>query len=146
MEAKLNEVLNIQIANWSILFVKLHNYHWLIKGSDFFILHEKFEEFYDEAAVHIDELAERLLAIGGEPIATMKQYLEISSVQESKGNETSEHMVQIISDDFTHMIVQLKEGISIAEEAGDDGTGDMFLGIRSNLEKHVWMLKAFLGK
>lgn len=146
MENKLHDVLNSQISNWSVLFVKLHNFHWYIKGKDFFTLHTKFEEFYNEAAIHIDELAERLLSIGGEPLATMKEYLEKSSIKESTGNESAIEMVQSLSTDFSLLIEELKSGMSLAEEMNDEATGDMFLAIHSTLEKHVWMLKAYLGE
>lgn len=146
MSKALTEVLNKQIANWSVLFVKLHNYHWYVKGEQFFTLHNKFEELYNEAAPHIDELAERLLSIGGQPIATMKDYLNHASIKEANGNEAAEEMVQTIINDFSAMIGELKEGMSIAEEASDETTGDMLLAVHSSIEKHVWMLKAFLGK
>jgi starvation-inducible DNA-binding protein len=146
VENQLFDILNKQIANWSVLFIKLHNYHWYVKGNQFFTLHTKFEEFYNEASLHIDELAERLLAIGGQPIATMKEYLESASVREASGNETAEEMVQSISSDFSLLVGELKEGMDIAEKANDEITGDMLLAIHSTLEKHVWMLKAYLGR
>lgn len=146
MNNHLDTVLNKQIANWSVLYMKLHNYHWYVKGEQFFTLHAKFEEFYNEAGLHVDELAERLLAIGGSPVATMKECLEISSVQEASGKESATEMVQSIINDFSIIIGELKEGMSLAEEANDETTGDMLLAIHSGLEKHVWMLKAFLGK
>lgn len=59
------DLVNKQIANWTVLYTKLHNYHWYVTGPDFFTLHAKFEELYNEAALHIDELAERLLALEG---------------------------------------------------------------------------------
>lgn len=146
MSNRLAEALNKQLANWNVLFVKLHNYHWYVKGEQFFTLHSKFEELYNEAATYIDDLAERLLSIGGQPIATMKEYLAQASVQEATGQETAEEMVQNIAHDFDVMIGELKEGMSLAEEANDEATGDLLLAIHSSLEKHAWMLKAFLGK
>jgi starvation-inducible DNA-binding protein len=146
MDNQLVSVLNKQIANWSVLYTKLHNYHWYVKGGQFFTLHVKFEEFYNEAGVHVDELAERLLAIGGKPSATMKEYLEISSIKEASGNESAEEMVQSVINDFSIIIGELKEGMSFANEVNDETTGDMLLAIHSNLEKHVWMLTAFLGR
>ncbi|KAA0549003.1 DNA starvation/stationary phase protection protein [Bacillus sp. BGMRC 2118] len=146
MSEQLVTTVNKQVANWSVLYVKLHNYHWYVKGSQFFTLHAKFEEFYNEAAVHIDELAERLLAIGGQPVATMREILEQSSVQEANGHESAEEMVQTIIQDFQILIGELKEGMSLAEEVGDETTGDMLLAIHQSLEKHVWMLSSFLGK
>jgi starvation-inducible DNA-binding protein len=146
MMNQLTDVLNKQIANWSVLYIKLHNYHWYVKGEQFFTLHTKFEEFYNEAAGHVDELAERLLAIGGQPVGTMKECLEVASVKEADGNESAEEMVRSVSKDFSEIIGELKEGMAIAEKQNDETTGDMLLAIHSSLEKHVWMLQAFLGK
>jgi starvation-inducible DNA-binding protein len=146
MSKSLTEVLNTQIANWSLLYIKLHNYHWYVKGPQFFTLHTKFEELYNEAALHVDNLAERLLALRGQPVATMKEILAKASLQEASGSENAEQMVQAIVNDFGTIVQELREGMSIAEEAGDETTGDMLLAIHSGLEKHVWMLESFLGK
>lgn len=139
------EVLNKQISNWSVLYVKLHHFHWFIKGSQFFTLHTKFEELYNEADQYIDDLAERILAIGGQPLSTMKDYLAQSTVKEAAGNENAEAMVKGLVADFGVVIAELKEGIQAAEAAEDESTADMFIGMRTALEKHVWMLKSFLG-
>ncbi len=146
MSKQLTEIVNKQIANWSVLYIKLHNYHWFVKGPAFFTLHDKFEELYTEAAVHIDELAERLLALEGQPVATMREILEVSTVKEAMGNESADQMVQVITDDFDIMTSELKEGMSVADEVDDETTGDMLLAIHQSLEKHIWMLKSFLGK
>ncbi|MDQ0245980.1 starvation-inducible DNA-binding protein [Bacillus fengqiuensis] len=146
MSNKLTDIVNQQIANWSVLYTKLHNYHWYVKGEQFFTLHEKFEEFYNEAALYIDDLAERLLALGGKPVATMKESLETASVKEATGEETAKDMVAALVEDFTMLTGELKEGMDAAEQAGDETTGDMLLAIHKELEKHIWMLKSFLGK
>ncbi|MDE5415455.1 Dps family protein [Alkalihalobacterium chitinilyticum] len=143
-QEKVSAILNKQIANWSVLFVKLHNYHWYVKGPQFFTLHAKFEEFYNEAALHIDELAERLLALKGHPVATMKEYLETASVSEATGNETADDMVSAIIQDFDTLIDELKEGMEAADTLGDETTADMLLAIHQSLEKHNWMLRSFL--
>lgn len=109
-------------------------------------MHVKFEEFYNEATLHVDEIAERLLALGGQPVATMKACLELSTIKEADGNENAEQMVQAIIDDFIKVIQELKEGMEVAAQADDETTGDMLLAIHTALEKHVWMLKSFLGK
>lgn len=140
------EMLNKQVANWTVLYTKLHNHHWYVKGPHFFSLHEKFEELYNEADENIDELAERLLAIGGKPVATLKDALQMASIGEVEETLDANGMVQSIVDDFTILIDELKEGMEIAEKAGDESTSDMFLAIHTSLEKHNWMLKAFLGK
>ncbi|WP_435922216.1 Dps family protein [Paenibacillus sp. DYY-L-2] len=145
-ELALEKQLNLQIANWTVLYTKLHNFHWFVKGPNFFTLHEKFEELYNEAAEHIDELAERLLAIGGKPVATIRESLEIATLSEANGTETPEAMVSSVVADFTSLQAELKQGMQVAEEAQDEATSDLLLGILSALEKHNWMLNAFLGK
>lgn len=146
MSNNLTAVLNKQIANWTVLYIKLHNFHWYVKGPQFFTLHTKFEEFYTEASLHIDELAERLLSLQGRPVATMREALELASIQEANGNENAEEMVQTVVRDFETVMGELKSGMDTAEQAGDEPTGDMLLAIYSGLEKHVWMLNSFLGK
>ncbi|WP_203361410.1 Dps family protein [Bacillus sp. REN10] len=146
MSEKLVQSVNQQIANWTVLYTKLHNYHWFVKGPQFFALHDKFEELYTEASLHIDELAERLLALGGEPVATLKESLEMATVSEAEGKESAEEMVQSVVNDFSTIIAELKEAMDLAGEVNDETTGDMLLAIHQGLEKHVWMLKSFLGK
>ncbi|MCY1120099.1 DNA starvation/stationary phase protection protein [Bacillus safensis] len=145
MSENLLNVVNKQVADWTVLYVKLHNYHWYVKGKDFFTLHEKFEELYTETATYIDDLAERMLALNGKPVATMKECLEISSIQEAEGNESAEQMVKNLFDDFSNIAEELKQGMELAAEVGDETTGDMLLAIHQSIEKHNWMLKAYLG-
>lgn len=146
MTTQLGEVLNSQIANWTVLYMKLHNYHWYVKGGQFFTLHLKFEELYNEAALHIDNIAERLLAMGGRPVATLTEVLGRSVIKEATNSETAEQMVESLVSDFTRIIGELKEGMELAEQAKDETTGDLLLAIHTSLEKHVWMLTAFLGR
>ncbi|WP_227396552.1 Dps family protein [Jeotgalibacillus aurantiacus] len=148
MSANPNLVKNVnkQIASWTVLYTKLHNFHWYVKGHQFFTLHEKFEELYNEAALHIDELAERLLALKGEPVATLKESLELSLVKEAKGNETADQMVEALYDDFETLMNDLKTGMELAQKDDDEMTSDMLLSIHQSLEKHAWMLRSFLGK
>ena len=86
--------LNQQVANWTVAYTKLHNFHWYVKGPNFFSLHEKFEELYNEASQYVDDLAERILAIGGNPVGTLKESLEISIVDEAGKNYSAEQMVE----------------------------------------------------
>ena len=144
----MNEVvknLNEQLANWNLLFVKLHNYHWNVKGSDFFTLHEKFEELYDEAKGHIDELAERILALGAVPAGTLTEIMELATLTEATGRESSREMVETIIADFKIIVTNAKAGIEIASDAGDDTSVDLLTQVIVALEKHVWLFSAFLG-
>lgn len=145
MKQALQETVNRQIASWTVLYEKLHNYHWFVKGQAFFTLHEKFEAYYNEAATAIDELAERLLAVGGKPVGTLKECLELSLIKEAAGGETAEQMVEALIADFRTMASDLKQGIVLAGEENDDVTADMFTGLVGSLDKHTWMLQAFLA-
>ncbi|MNJ62368.1 General stress protein 20U [compost metagenome] len=117
-----------------------------MKGPQFFTLHEKVEELYNEAAGYVDEIAERLLAIGGEPISTLKVALAQTTIAEAGGKQTAEQMVAEAVADFETVSQELKQGMEAAEQAEDEATGDLLLGMLSSLEKHIWMLNAYLGK
>jgi starvation-inducible DNA-binding protein len=140
----IEQVINQQIANWNVLYTKLHRFHWYVKGPHFFTLHAKFEELYEEAAVTIDEIAEQLLTIGGSPISTLKEYLQLATIEETSENLTAEEMVQTIVHDFSLIIDELKAGMEVAEQHNDEVTSDMFLGLIGKLNKHNWMLQSFL--
>ena len=139
------EILNRQVANCTVLYMKLHNYHWFVAGQQFFTLHDKFEELYNEISGHLDALAERLLMIGGRPVGDLKGSLELASIREASGNESPDEMVRTIIQDFKTMIEELGQGMNAAEKQGDEATADLLLGMRSSLEKHSWMLKSFVG-
>lgn len=143
--ASLEQVLNRQVANLNVLYVKIHNFHWYVKGEQFFSLHVKFENLYDEVTVKMDEIAERLLSIKGSPAATMKEYLELSTIQEATGKEDARTMVQSLIEDFATISEELTEGIELAEQVTDQPTADLFIKTRSDFEKHQWMLRSFLG-
>ncbi|WP_042346910.1 Dps family protein [Bacillus massiliigorillae] len=145
MTNQLHPLMNQQLTNWTVMYTKLHNYHWYVKGANFFTLHAKFEEFYTETATYIDEIAERLLTIGGQPIATLKETLETATIEEANGAETADDMVKIILSDFTAIANHIDTLLEVAENEKDEETADLFLGIKATLEKNMWMLKAYLG-
>lgn len=145
MSTELIQSVNKQVATWTVLYTKLHNYHWYVKGPHFFTLHEKFEELYNEAAVVIDEFAERILALEGNPVGTLKECLELSYIEEATGNEKEEDMVRTLAGDLSKIADELQAGISLAEKADDEGTADMLLGVKKSVRKHLWMFKAYLG-
>lgn len=146
MMEKLHESLNVQIANWSVLYTKLHRYHWFVKGPLFFTLHEKFEELYNEAAEVVDEAAERLLAIGGSPGASLKEFLSITTLEESNGEKKAEEMVTDLALDYKHIKEQLITLAQLAEEQEDQVTADFAIGLTEKLDTHIWMLQAYLGE
>lgn len=137
-------LLNKQLANWGVLYVKLHHLHWYVKGTDFFTLHEKFEELYDKAAEYMDELAERALAIQGRPLSTMRQFLENSSIQEATGEETAEESVQSLLRDLEIIIPETYNAMKQAQQLDDEGTADLLLGIAKEMEKQAWFFRTYL--
>lgn len=145
-EQKLQSKLNVQIANLTVLYTKLHSFHWFVKGAHFFTLHEKFEELYNEVTANMDEVAERLLSIGGSPVATLSESLSMATIKEANGKEDAEAMVAAVIADFETISEELKQGMEAAVEAEDEGTADLLLGIKTSLDKHRWMLNAYLGK
>ncbi|MDM5451725.1 DNA starvation/stationary phase protection protein [Peribacillus simplex] len=143
-QKKLGILVNKEIANFSVLYTKIHNYHWFVNGPHFFELHQKLEELYKEVTANYDELAERLLAIGEKPVATLKEYLELTTIEEATGNENTEDMVQSVISDFEKLSGEFLEIIEVAEEE-DPVTADMLTGMKKSLNKHAWMLRAYLG-
>ncbi|AST98305.1 Dps family protein [Shouchella clausii] len=142
-QEKIQQLLNKQVATWSVLYVKLHNYHWYVKGPHFFTLHEKFEELYNEAGETVDELAERLLALKGQPVATMDEFLQLSAIKEGDKTLSPDEMVRDLVRDYEKISDELKSGIDTCGSLGDDPTQDMLIGLQENIEKHAWMLRAY---
>lgn len=140
------EVLDKQVANFSVLYMKLHHYHWYVKGENFFTLHVKFGELYAEAGLHLDTIAERMLAVGALPTATLKEQLGLTSLEEASGGESAHEMVRTLADDFDIICTELTEGITAADDNDDQPTADLFIAIRTSLEKHRWMLEAYLAE
>ncbi|MCZ8519691.1 DNA starvation/stationary phase protection protein [Paenibacillus mucilaginosus] len=139
-------LINQQIANWAILHMKIHQHHWYVKGPNFFPLHVKFQELYEEASLTLDELAERLLSVGGQPVSTSKEIAAAATIEEHEPLETAEEMVRSLRDDYKQLIEETGEAMELAEEEKDEGTHDMLLELKTKLEKHVWMLNAHLGR
>ena len=83
LENKLNEFL----ADLNVFYRKLQNYHWNVQGKDFFQVHAKLEELYNEINEQIDEIAEHILILGGQPLGTVKDYLDISTIKEAENKK-----------------------------------------------------------
>ena len=139
------EQLNKHLANLHVLYTKLHNYHWNVEGRGFFTIHAKLEELYDGVAEEIDAVAERILMLGERPLASMADYLKYAELEEAPSEAIqSGELDKVLLKDFQTLINNLRAGIEVAQEVGDEVTVDMMIGSLSNLEKSVWMLDAFL--
>ena len=140
----LTEKMNVYLANQQISFIKLHNLHWYVQGSAFFTLHAKFEELYDRTADVIDDVAERLLALGQSPIANLKQALSVATIKELESVAiSSDAAIKQLTTDVEYWVKDTKEIISLAEEQNDVVTADLFTGYLNHYEKLAWMLKAY---
>ena len=145
-EAKaLNIVAGLQqlLADFQVYYTNLRGFHWEIKGRGFFVLHEKFESMYDDAAAKIDEIAERILTLGGTPENKFSEYLKVARVAEVSGVSRSSEAVENVLATYKHFIAEERKLIDLANEANDAVTADMLTGYLKEQEKLVWMLVAF---
>lgn len=144
MKMKLEKSLNREVGNLILFYVKLHNYHWFVKGPNFFRLHELFEDMYDEITETYDEVAERMLMLGMKPVASLKDSLAVATLKEATGKETVEEMVKAVLEDYKQLDAGFKEILDLAGENEDDATEDLMTSTRATFQKHIWMLTEYL--
>lgn len=134
------------LANFQVHYTNLRGFHWNIKGHGFFVLHEKFESMYDGAAEKVDEIAERILMLGGVPESNFSEYLKVAKIKEVSDISCSSDAVEHILGTYGYLIEEERKVIELANEAGDDVTADLMTGYLKEQEKMVWMLVAFSTK
>lgn len=141
---QLVQFLNQLLSNYFVMYVKLHRYHWFVQGRNFFTLHEKTEQLYEMFAEDLDEIAERILAINGKPLATMVKYLKETTLTEANADDKESEIVSQLVHDFQQIVKEIKEeGLSLAEENEDEPSADLLIGLQGKLEKEIWMLKSY---
>lgn len=146
MSKNLFEKLNEYLANQQVMYIKLHNLHWYVKGHSFFTLHAKLEELYDQTAQVMDDVAERLLALGGSPVASLKEALALSSVKELEDVPiSSDETIKSLISDVEYWIRDTKEIVKLAEDDDDGATADQFNGYLAEYQKLMWMLKSYIS-
>lgn len=138
--------LNQLLADFQVYYTNLRGFHWEIKGHGFFVLHSKFEELYDDAAAKVDELAERILMLGGTPENKFSEYLKKAHIQEISGVACGSDAVDNILETYRHLIREERKLIDVATEANDVVTADLLTGYLKEQEKLVWMLVAWNSK
>lgn len=138
--------LNVLLADYHLYYQKLRNFHWNVMGKNFFDLHVKFEELYEDAKTKVDEIAERILTLRFQPMSNLSEYLEISSVKESSSTLSDSDMIKTLLNDHGILLIQLRKVSEMAEKGGDDGTIDLMGGYIRELEKTSWMLDAWKMK
>jgi starvation-inducible DNA-binding protein len=138
--------LNILLSSISIALANTKTYHWLIKGSDFFVLHEKFEELYTFYSDHQDKVAERILALESIPYVGYTTYIQNSLVKESHNNLRDEKKIlEDILSTFDIIIAQATKvkGESILSK--DDETDNYMQELIYDIQKLNWQYGAQLG-
>ncbi len=137
--------LNVVLANANVLFTKLHNYHWHVKGPIFFEYHAKTEAYYNQFATMYDDVAERILQLEGRPLVTLKEILSVTTIEEE--TRTEFEVVDILNSlirDFSMLHEQFSVILNAVET--DDVTrsyADEQIGV---LQKELWMLKSCLPR
>ena len=140
------EELNVLLADYHLYYQKLRNFHWNVIGKNFFDLHEKFEELYDDAKLKVDEIAERILTLRFQPTSNLSEYLKESNLKESPSDITDSKMIEILLDDHGSLLKQMRKIVETADSAGDEGTIDLIGAYIRELEKTSWMLDAWKMK
>ncbi|RRJ92772.1 DNA starvation/stationary phase protection protein [Paenimyroides tangerinum] len=137
--------LNTLLANFQIYYQSLRGLHWNIRGKRFFDLHVKFEELYNNAQLRIDEIAERVLTLGGVPLHSFDDYMQHNKLIVGKNISEDEKAVELIIDSLSKLLVIEREILETASSINDEGTTSMMSDLIVEQEKDIWMMKAFLG-
>lgn len=143
----ITEDLNLFLSNLNVFYRKLQNYHWNIKGEDFFAVHVKLEELYNDINEKIDEIAEHILIIGKQPLGTMKDYLEKSQIQEANNEKICSNKVYgSLLKDYSILInnaVKIKEDADNEKKYDTSALMDEYL---QDFNKKSWMIRQSLMK
>jgi starvation-inducible DNA-binding protein len=137
--------LNELLANFQIYYQNLRGIHWNIKGKNFFDLHVKFEELYDDANIKVDEIAERILTLSNTPLHTFEDYISNAKVPIGKNISNDEDAVKLIVMSISVLLKLERNILAQASNANDEGTNSMMSDFITEQEKTVWMMNAWLG-
>ncbi|MCL3781639.1 DNA starvation/stationary phase protection protein [Prolixibacteraceae bacterium JC049] len=137
--------LNALLANYQIFYQNLRGLHWNVKGQFFFGLHAKYEELYNEAAEVIDELAERILMVGGTPLHTFNDYTQHASLVAVENISEGKAGLEAVLQNSRYLLGQFREILDVASENDDEGTVALMSDLIGSTEKRIWMLNATLS-
>jgi starvation-inducible DNA-binding protein len=146
MKNNLTELLNKNLAGLLVEYVKLHQYHWNVKGILFKSVHELTESYYDYFAEQYDEVAERIIQLGAKPVTSLKECLNSSLIKEETKNDfDGKYVLKAVLADFRSLKDQFKKISEAAGKINDVPTANIADENVAWLEKQIWMLKASLG-
>ena len=143
--AKIAGGLSQLLADSYTLYLKTHNYHWNVEGPLFNTLHLMFEQQYTELATAVDEIAERIRALGVKAPGSYAAYGELTSIAEGSGNESAEDMIAELVKGQEAVVRTAREAFSAAEAADDEPTADLLTQRMQIHEKNAWMLRSMLA-
>jgi len=138
--------LNDLLADYQVFYMNTRGFHWNIKGEKFFELHLKFEELYNNLILKIDEIAERILTLGGTPLHTYTDYIENSEIKETKNVFSGNDCIENILNSFQKLLILQREVLQLASDLDDEGTNALMSDYIREQEKLVWMYSAVLNK
>jgi len=140
----IEQLKNIQ-ADANALFVKIHNYHWNIKGIQFPGIHAYTEVLYDKLATIYDDTAERILQLEGKPILTLEEIAKTTRIKTEKGDSfDAKYVLDNIYKDFSFLLDSFKELSAAADEANDKASAAYADEQTAEFEKELWKLRQTL--
>ncbi len=132
------------LADSYSLYLKTHNFHWNVTGPMFNSLHNMFEEQYTELATAVDEIAERIRALGERAPGSYSEYQKLTSIPEEAGTPEAMEMVRQLVRDHETVARTAREVFALADEAADEPTADLLTQRMQLHEKTAWMLRSML--
>jgi starvation-inducible DNA-binding protein len=136
--------LNSLLSSYQVYYQNLRGMHWNIRGKRFFNLHVKFEELYNQAQLHIDEVAERILTIGGTPLHTLADYLDRNTLRIGKNISNDVDAVHLVVESLLGLLKIERVVLDKSAIIYDEGTNSMMSDLIKEQEKTIWMMKAWL--
>ena len=139
------EGLSRLLADTYSLYLKTHNFHWNVTGPMFNTLHLMFETQYTELAPAVDEIAERIRALGVPAPGSYSQFAERTSIKEETGVPSAEEMIAQLVKDHEAVAKTARSVFPAAESAGDEPTADLLTQRMQIHEKTAWMLRSMIA-
>ena len=141
---KIAQGLSRLLADSYTLYLKTHNFHWNVTGPMFTTLHTLFETHYTELALAVDEIAERIRALGIPAPGSYKQFGELSSIEEETGNLDAKDMIKQLIVGQETVVRTARSIFPLVEEANDEPSADLLTQRMQVHEKNAWMLRSLL--
>lgn len=139
------EGLSRLLADTYTLYLKTHNYHWNVTGSMFQTLHLMFEQQYNELALAVDQIAERIRALGFPAPGTYAEFARLSSIKEEEGVPSAQEMIRKLVEGQEAVARTARTVFPTAEDANDQPTADLLTERMQVHEKTAWMLRSLLA-